>query len=93
MELVDSARCLEAPPARYTKAEVAANRYRDSRRANSLKGLMLAHRPIRIVSSKAYGFCRALRHKSPSGHESVSFGDLHEKRNIRVTEYNLRRDS
>ena len=49
--------------------------------------------PLRIVSSKAYGFCHTLRHESPTGHESVSFGDLHEKRNIGEALYNLRRES
>ena len=76
-----------------TKTEVAANRYRDLRRDNSLQGLMLTHRPNRIVSSKACGFCHTLRHESPTGHESVSFGDLHEKRNIGEALYNLRRES
>ena len=38
----------------------------------------------RIVSSKAYGFCRALRHKSPTGHEKTP------KYNTRQTLYNLR---
>ena len=50
-----------------TKTEVVANRYRDLRRDNSLQGLMLTHRPNRIVSSKACGFCHALRHETPYG--------------------------
>ena len=53
--------------AAITKTEVAANRYRDFGRDNSLQGLMLKHRPMRIVSSKACGFCRALRHETPYG--------------------------
>ena len=54
---------------------------------------MLTHRPNRIVSSKACGFCHTLRHETPTGHESVSFGDLHEKYNIGEALYNLRRES
>ena len=54
---------------------------------------MLTHRPCESSRLKACGFCHALRHESPTGHESVSFGDLHEKCKIGEALYNLRRES
>ena len=76
-----------------TKTDVVANRYRDYGRVNSLEGLMLTHRPCESSRLKACGFCHTLRHESPTGHESVSFGDLHEKCNSGEALYNLRRES
>ena len=53
---------------------------------------MLTHRPCELSRLKACGFCHTLRHESPTGYESVSFGDLHEKCNIGEALYNLRRE-
>ena len=71
-----------------TKAEVAANRYRDFGRDNSLQGLMLTHRPCELSRLKACGFCHTLRHETPYG-----VTKRHEKCNIGEALYNLRRES
>ena len=70
-----------------TKAEVAANRYCDLRRDNSLQGLMLTHRPCELSRLKACGFFHTLRHETPYG-----VTKRHEKCNIGEALYNLRRE-